>query len=65
MQVLPSATGQTLNEGFPRSSAEATEAVTVTPRLAAFELQTQMTKSAVCPALTSEELENDWMRKHS
>jgi hypothetical protein len=65
LQVLPSATGQTENEGTPRSSADATESVTVTPLLAALELQTQTANVAVCPALTSDELEKDWTRTHS
>jgi hypothetical protein len=44
---------------------EATAAVTVTPLLSALVLQTQITKLAVCPAFTSEEVENDWILTHS
>lgn len=33
--------------------------------LSAFVLQTQITKLATCPALTSDEVEKDWTRTHS
>jgi hypothetical protein len=65
LQVLPSAIGHTLNLGAPRYSADATESVTLTERLDVLELQTQITNVAVCPALTSEELEKDWTCTHS
>jgi len=65
LHVVPWATGQIEKLGLPMSSAEATCAVSVTPVLSAFVLQTQTTKSAVCPAFTSEEEENDWIFTHS
>jgi hypothetical protein len=39
--------------------------LTLTPRLAAFALQTQTAKVAACPGFTCEALEKDWTRTHS
>ena len=39
--------------------------MTEIPVLAAFVLQIQMTKLALCPALTCEEEDKDWTRTHS
>jgi hypothetical protein len=65
LQVLPSATGHTVNLGVPRYSAEARESFTSTSRPEALVLQTQTANVAVCPALTSEELDKDWTRTQS
>ena len=65
MQVAPLATGQMLNLGVSMNKAGAMRALTETPLLAAFVLQIQMTKLALCPALTCEEEDKDWTRTHS
>jgi hypothetical protein len=52
---LPSITGQTLYFGAPRCWAYPTETVTLTARLGALALQTQMKNVAEWPGLTCEE----------
>jgi hypothetical protein len=59
LQVAPLATGQTLNLGESMNNAGAMWALTETPVLLALVLQTQITKLALCPALTSDEAEKD------
>jgi len=65
LQVAPLATGQTLNLGESMNSAGAMWALTEIPVLFALVLHTQMTKLAVCPALTSDEVEKDCTRTQS
>jgi hypothetical protein len=65
LQVVPLATGQTLNFGESMYRAAATRALTEMPVLAAFVLQTQITKLALWPALTSDAVENDCTRTQS
>ena len=62
---MPLATGQTLNLGESMNSAGAMCALTETPVLVALVLHTQMTKLAVRPALTSDEVEKDCTRTQS
>jgi hypothetical protein len=63
LQVVPLAVGQTLNLGDPMSWPVAC-AVSKTPMLAAFVLQTQTTKLALAPGATSD-ADRDWVRTHS
>jgi hypothetical protein len=64
LQVLPLATGQMVKRGAPTYWADATRVVTVTLLPAAFRVQTQTAKAALCPAVTREVLENGCTRTH-
>ena len=65
LQVVPLAAGQALNVGASMSRAGATLAVTSTLVLAAFVLQTQITKLAFLPAVIIDQAERDRVRTHS
>jgi hypothetical protein len=64
-QLAPPGSGQIVNFGAPMFLAVATLAVTVTGSLVPTGLQTQITKSAVWPAWTCDEPENDWTWTHN